>query len=127
MNTELFGPVSTVVPFDDLSEVKGMCALSNFALTGAFFTDKIEEAEYLLSFLPAGNLYIERKCTGALVETECFGGLRSASSPSGMKGIHSLPRFASMQTLSGFYPSKDPKAQRAWRRMLLGEGFVLSK
>jgi acyl-CoA reductase-like NAD-dependent aldehyde dehydrogenase len=127
MNTEFFGPVSTIVPFGDLAQVRSMCAQSRFALTGAFFTDKLDEARQILSFIPAGNVYGERKCTGALVETECFGGLRSASSPSGIKGIQALALFGSMQTLSGFYPSSEKKARRAWKQMLEAEGFVLSK
>jgi acyl-CoA reductase-like NAD-dependent aldehyde dehydrogenase len=127
MNTEFFGPVSTIVPFNDLAQVRSMCALSGFALTGAFFTDKLNEARQILSFIPAGNVYGERKCTGALVETECFGGLRSASSPNGIKGIQALALFGSMQTLSGFYPSSGKKARRAWKQMLEAEGFVLSK
>lgn len=127
MNTEFFGPVSTIVPFEALAQVEAACAHARFALTGAFFTSDPVEAQNILSFIPAGNVYVERKCTGALVETECFGGLRSASSPTGIKGAQALALFGSMQTLSGFYPEGDIHTRKAWQTMLEEQGFVLSK
>ena len=93
MNTEIFGPVTSVIAVPDIDAVKGLCELSDYALTGACFTADIEVQLALSNVIPAGNLYHNRKCTGALVETECFGGLRSLSSPSGIKGNKRL-RFS---------------------------------
>lgn len=128
MNTEFFGPASTVVGFNRLEEVEEMCALSDFALTGSVFTDSTDTLRAVLNFLPAGNQYWNRKCTGALVETECFGGLRSASSPVGIKGKNALALFGSQATFSGFYPKNaTEEGRRAYRKVLRSEGFVLSK
>lgn len=128
MNTEYFGPVSTVVRYSEATEVLKLLALSQFALTGAFFTENMETFVTMLAHIPAGNLYWNRKCTGALVDSECFGGLRSASSPSGIKGKASLHLFASQQTFSGFYPKGlDRDQRRHYSSMLESQGFVLSK
>ncbi|KKU15411.1 hypothetical protein A3A20_01840 [Candidatus Wolfebacteria bacterium RIFCSPLOWO2_01_FULL_45_19] len=128
MNTEFFGPVSTVVPFRNLDKVERMCNVTNFALTGSVFCRDIGTLERVLNFIPAGNLYWNRKCTGALVEMECFGGLRSASSPNGVKGKHALTLFGSDVTFSGFYPEKvDNEYKEAAREMFTRNGFNLSK
>lgn len=128
MNTEFFGPVSTVVPYTSLDEVEKLCSMTDFALTGTVFTSDLDTLRRVLNFMPAGNQYVNRKCTGAMVETECFGGLRSASSPVGIKGKNALALFGSQVTLSGFYPANATDAKkRAWRKALKEEGFVLSK
>ncbi len=128
MNTEFFGPVSTIVPFDNLDEVERACKLSDFALTGSVFCLDLETFKRMLRVIPAGNLYWNRKCTGALVDTECFGGLRSASSPSGIKGKNSLALFGSQQTFSGFYPKgADDEQKKAIKESLEKQGFNLSK
>lgn len=128
MNTEFFGPVSTVVPFSDMDQVETMCGMTDFALTGTVFTKDLEMLRRVLNFIPAGNVYWNRKCTGALVETECFGGLRSASSPNGVKGKSAMLLFGSQPTFSGFYPPNATKAYKsAARKMLQEEGLDLSK
>jgi len=128
MNTEFFGPVSTIIPFNDLSEVEFMCSLTNFALSGSIFCQNIDTLKRMMRVIPAGNLYWNRKCTGALVETECFGGLRSASSPNGIKGKSALALFGSQQTFSGRYPLlTDKKYKDETITMLINEGMNLSK
>ncbi|HEY4520041.1 MAG TPA: aldehyde dehydrogenase family protein [Candidatus Paceibacterota bacterium] len=129
MNTEIFGPVTTMVSVPDMAAVKRLCKLSNFALTGSCFTEDMDVLIAMTRIIPAGNLYHNRKCTGALVESECFGGLRSASSPSGIKGKAALALFGSMQTVSGFYGSSwsKEKRQEFVRRMEDELGVVFSK
>lgn len=100
MNTEIFGPVSTVIKVNDIYDVHSLLVESRFALTGSVFTDDLGVAEHLLRILPAGNKYLNRKCTGALVDCESFGGLLSASSPHGMKGKYALLRYGSMPVIS---------------------------
>ncbi len=131
MNTEYFGPVSTIIRYGRLSDVKTLLALSEFALTGSIFTDGTNVLSELIDILPAGNVYVNRKCTGALVETECFGGLRSRSGL-GIKGFMSLALFGSQQTISGFYPKPVTAGEQVASildilDMLKSKGFVLSK
>lgn len=128
MNTELFGPVSTVVRVRSLDDVDRLVECSEFALTGAFFTGIPDVAEHLIGIMPCGNLYVNRKCTGAFVETEDFGGLRSRSG-AGIKGMFALANFVSKQIVSGVYPhSAHPDAAaRELNYLLTRSNFVLSK
>ncbi len=127
MNTEYFGPVSTIVRYSQLAEVEHLLSLSEFALTGSIFTDAVDVLGRLIDILPAGNVYPNRKCTGALVETECFGGLRSRSGL-GIKGYMALALFGSQQPISGFYPKGATEAiKQETVNMLSRKGFVLSK
>ena len=128
MNTEIFGPVTTVISVSSIEEVKKLCSLSEFALTGTSFTCDPELAVEFANMIPAGNLYANRKCTGALVESECFGGLSSRSSPMGIKGKNSLALFGSQQTISGFYPRDWTNELRTeYIKKMRKEGFVFSK
>ncbi len=129
MNTEIFGPVTTVVSVPNLDTVRALCALSEFALTGTSFTADPAVALELADVIPAGNMYFNRKCTGALVETECFGGLCSRSSPSGIKGKQALALFGSAQTISGFYPKGWDSVERFKfvQKMEHEHGVVFSK
>ena len=128
MNMEFFGPVSTIIRYGKLTDVEKLLSMSEFALTGSIFTNDDATLARLIDVFPAGNLYINRKCTGALVETECFGGLRSASSPSGIKGIMTLALFSSQQTISGFYGNGTDEGERfGTLDMLKSKGSVLSK
>ena len=128
MNTEFFGPVSTIVPFRQMNMVEEMCKLTDFALTGTVFTGDPETLHRILNFLPAGNVYWNRKCTGALVETECFGGLRSSSSPNGIKGRGAMLLFGSQVTFSGFFPEgATRKYKQQAQKMFRKIGFDLSK
>ncbi len=79
---EIFGPVLTIIRAKTLDEAIGMATESEYALTGGLFSrspaaiQKVKEAFYI------GNLYINRKITGALVGRQPFGGF-------GMSGVGS--------------------------------------
>jgi RHH-type transcriptional regulator, proline utilization regulon repressor / proline dehydrogenase / delta 1-pyrroline-5-carboxylate dehydrogenase len=79
---EIFGPVLTIIRAKTLDEAIGMATESEYALTGGLFSrspaaiQKAKEAFYI------GNLYINRKITGALVGRQPFGGF-------GMSGVGS--------------------------------------
>lgn len=127
MNTEIFGPVVTIVAVSSLDDVRRLRSLSDFALTSSRFTADIGISIALAKILRTGNMYENRKCTGALVESECFGGLLSASSPSGMKGREALARFGSLQTFSGScHASVNKKMKARYDELMeeeLGVGF----
>ncbi|MDP3726072.1 MAG: aldehyde dehydrogenase family protein [bacterium] len=129
MNTEIFGPVATVIFVPDLEKIEWLCQFSDYALTGGYFAVDVDACLALEEIIPAGNLYGNRKCTGALVGGECFGGLRSRSSPTGRKGKDALPSFGSLQTHSGFYPPSwsEEERKRFIKHMEEKLGVVFSK
>ena len=128
MNTEIFGPVATVITVSDLDEVKRLRDLSEFALTSSAFSRDPDTCITLNKILRTGNTYQNRKCTGALVETECFGGARSRSG-SGEKGKAQLLKFGSMLVHPGFYDWSwtDTKRAEFIKKMEDELGIVFSK
>lgn len=125
MNTELFGPASTIVPIRSLDQIERLVGFSEFALTGGVFTEDVAVLKRLLAIMPCGNLYVKRKCTGAFVKTEEFGALRSRSG-SGVKGMPALALYASMQVISGNYPRSTATSKEV-NDVMASAHFVLSK
>jgi 1-pyrroline-5-carboxylate dehydrogenase len=79
---EIFGPVLAVTPARDFDHALELANDSEYGLTGAVYTrnrDKIEKAKNLFH---VGNLYINRKCTGAMVGAHPFGGFNMSGTDS---------------------------------------------
>ena len=80
--TEFFGPVLGVMCFRSLSEAIQIVNETGYGLTsGLESLDDREQAQWL-SGIRAGNLYVNRSTTGAIVLRQPFGGMgRSAFGP----------------------------------------------
>ena len=80
--TELFGPVLGVMRFEKLHEAIALVNQTGYGLTsGLASLDDREQAEWIAG-VRAGNLYINRPTTGALVLRQPFGGMgKSAFGP----------------------------------------------
>lgn len=73
---ELFGPILHVIGFDTKEEAVAIFNSTEYGLTGGLFSQSQDDIDYLLKRLEAGNLYVNRHCTGARVAIEPFGGLK---------------------------------------------------
>jgi RHH-type proline utilization regulon transcriptional repressor/proline dehydrogenase/delta 1-pyrroline-5-carboxylate dehydrogenase len=80
LHEEIFGPVLAVARVDNLDEAIRMANSTAQALTGGIFSRSPANIEKAQRELRAGNLYINRKITGALVGRQPFGGV-------GMSGV----------------------------------------
>lgn len=79
---EIFGPVLAVIKSRSFEEALRIANNTEFGLTGAVFTynrDKIDRAK---AQFHVGNLYINRKCTGAMVGAHPFGGFNMSGTDS---------------------------------------------
>jgi 1-pyrroline-5-carboxylate dehydrogenase len=97
---EIFGPVLAVTKAKDFDEALKFANDSEFGLTGAVYTqnpDKIERAE---EEFHVGNLYVNRKCTGALVGVHPFGGFNMSGTDSKSGGQDYLLLFLQAKTVS---------------------------
>ena len=105
-NTEIFGPVCTLIPVASLEEAEAVINASEFALTGGICSQDRDVIEHAIRYFRAGNFYVNRKITGAFVGSEPFGGLVSRSSLFGISAgsRHALTLFYSDKTVSGFMP-----------------------
>ncbi len=73
---EIFGPVIHVIEFESLMEAVELFNSTEYALTGGVYSQSQDDIDFLLRFLRAGNLYINRPNTGARVAIEPFGGFK---------------------------------------------------
>ncbi|CAN7422782.1 L-glutamate gamma-semialdehyde dehydrogenase [Paenibacillus sp. LjRoot153] len=90
MQEEIFGPVLAIAKAVDWQEAIAMYNDTEFGLTGSYFStdeDRIAEA---LETVHCGNLYINRKCTGALVGVHPFGGFNMSGTDSKAGGYDYL-------------------------------------
>ena len=83
--TELFGPVLGVMPVKDLDEALDIIRQTGYGLTaGLESLDDREQAEWC-ERVPAGNLYVNRGTTGAVVLRQPFGGMGESAFGPGIK------------------------------------------
>ncbi|TAH35953.1 MAG: aldehyde dehydrogenase family protein [Planctomycetota bacterium] len=97
---EIFAPVLAVTKVKSFEEGVAAANDSVYGLTGSYFgrdEDKIEKAR---RDLYCGNLYINRKCTGAMVGGHPFGGFNLSGTDSKAGGRDYLLLFLQAKTLS---------------------------
>ena len=90
---EIFGPVLAVIPCKDFDEGLKIANGTDYGLTGALFSKdrmRLERARYEFH---VGNLYLNRKCTGALVDVQPFGGFNMSGTDSKAGGRDYLLLF----------------------------------
>lgn len=83
--TELFGPVLGVMPFRRLDEAVAVVNATGYGLTSGLESLDDREQELWKRSLRAGNLYINRSTTGAIVLRQPFGGMGASAYGAGLK------------------------------------------
>jgi RHH-type proline utilization regulon transcriptional repressor/proline dehydrogenase/delta 1-pyrroline-5-carboxylate dehydrogenase len=83
--TEFFGPVLGVMRFDKLSEAVALVNQTGYGLTAGLESLDEREWDYWKEHVRAGNLYINRVTTGAVVLRQPFGGMGKSCFGPGMK------------------------------------------
>ena len=90
---EIFGPVLCVMKARDLGEAIRMANSTEFALTAGFFSRSPANIERAKAQLVAGNVYINRSCTGAVVGRHPFGGFKMSGGGTKAGGEDYLLQF----------------------------------
>jgi 1-pyrroline-5-carboxylate dehydrogenase len=90
---ELFGPVVAVIRARDFDHALAIANSTQYGLTGAVFTRNPEKIAKARSEFHCGNLYINRKCTGALVGVHPFGGFNMSGTDAKVGGPDYLLYF----------------------------------
>ncbi|MCH5227473.1 MAG: bifunctional proline dehydrogenase/L-glutamate gamma-semialdehyde dehydrogenase [Muribaculaceae bacterium] len=83
--TELFAPLLAVTPFDSLEEAVEMVNSLDYGLTSGLQSLDEQEQKYWKNNIQAGNLYINRGITGAIVNRQPFGGMKLSAFGPGLK------------------------------------------
>jgi 1-pyrroline-5-carboxylate dehydrogenase len=79
---EIFGPVLAVTKARDFEHAMELANDSQYGLTGAIFSSVPEHIERARRQFFVGNLYVNRKCTGAMVGAHPFGGFNMSGTDS---------------------------------------------
>jgi 1-pyrroline-5-carboxylate dehydrogenase len=90
---EIFGPVVAMIRARDFKDAIDIANDTEFGLTGSVFSGNRDELEYARREFQVGNLYINRKCTGALVGVQPFGGFNLSGTDSKAGGPDYLLQF----------------------------------
>jgi len=112
---EIFGPVLSILKARDLDEALEVANGTDYALTGGFFSRSPANIERVKAQLEAGNVYINRSCTGAIVGRHPFGGFKMSGGGTKAGGedylLHFLlPRVVTENiTRHGLAPERAPE------------------
>ena len=97
MQRELFGPLLTVFAARDFSHAIDVANTSDYALTGAIYSRSPRHLEQARQQFRVGNLYLNRPCTGALVNRQPFGGFKMSGAGTKAGGPGYLLNFVEMR------------------------------
>ncbi|GGI43940.1 1-pyrroline-5-carboxylate dehydrogenase [Paenibacillus marchantiophytorum] len=100
MQEEIFGPVLAIAKAKDWQEAIAMYNDTEFGLTGSYFSADEQRIAEALDTVRCGNLYINRKCTGALVGVHPFGGFNMSGTDSKAGGYDYLLLFTQAKLTS---------------------------
>jgi RHH-type transcriptional regulator, proline utilization regulon repressor / proline dehydrogenase / delta 1-pyrroline-5-carboxylate dehydrogenase len=97
---EIFGPVLCVMKAKDLDDALRIANGTKYALTGGVFSRSPDNIAAVKKRFRVGNLYVNRKCTGALVERQPFGGFKMSGIGSKAGGPDYLLQFVVPRTVT---------------------------
>jgi len=97
---EIFGPVLAVLPVKDFEEGIRVANGTEYGLTGSLYSRDRARLERGKRELFCGNLYLNRKCTGAFVGAHPFGGFNMSGTDSKAGGREYLYLFTQGKLIS---------------------------
>jgi len=97
---EIFGPVLAFIKADSWEHALQIANNTEFGLTGAVFTSSRAKLDEAAEDFHVGNLYLNRKCTGALVGVHPFGGFNMSGTDSKAGGPDYLQLFSQAKVVS---------------------------
>jgi len=97
---EIFGPVLAVIKADDYDHALAIANNTEYGLTGSVYSRDPAKLERARDEFHVGNLYFNRKCTGAMVGAHPFGGFNMSGTDSKAGGPDYLLLFVLAKTIS---------------------------
>src|ERR1700686_5044249 len=97
---EIFGPVLAVIKARDFDHALEIANDTEFGLTGAVYSRNPEKIEKAEEAFYVGNLYLNRKCTGAMVGAHPFGGFNMSGTDSKTGGKDYLLHFLQAKSIA---------------------------
>lgn len=97
---EIFGPVLAIIKVQNFEEALRVANNTEFGLTGALYTDDRARLDIARTAFHVGNLYFNRKCTGAMVGAHPFGGFNMSGTDSKAGGPDYLYLFTQAKSVA---------------------------
>ena len=97
---EIFGPVLAVIKSRNFDHALEIANNTEFGLTGAVYSTSREKLERAREDFHVGNLYFNRKCTGAMVGAHPFGGFNMSGTDSKAGGPDYLLLFTQAKSVA---------------------------
>ena len=97
---EIFGPVLAVIKAKNFDDALDIANNTEYGLTGALYSRDSERIERAKEEFHVGNLYLNRKCTGALVGVHPFGGFNMSGTDSKTGGPDYLLLFTQAKAIA---------------------------
>jgi 1-pyrroline-5-carboxylate dehydrogenase len=96
---EIFGPVLAIVPVESFDEALHAANDSDYGLTGSVYARDRAKLERARDEFDVGNLYLNRKCTGAMVGVHPFAGIKLSGTNSKAGGPDYLHNFVEAKAI----------------------------
>ena len=97
---EIFGPVLAVIKSQSFDDALKIANNTEYGLTGAIYTSSREKLDRAREEFNVGNLYFNRKCTGAMVGAHPFGGFNMSGTDSKAGGPDYLLLFTQAKSVA---------------------------
>ncbi|HWF04772.1 MAG TPA: aldehyde dehydrogenase family protein, partial [Candidatus Angelobacter sp.] len=97
---EVFGPVLAVIKARNFEDALEIANNTEFGLTGAVYSTSRDKLEKARTDFHVGNLYLNRKCTGAMVGAHPFGGFNMSGTDSKAGGQDYLLLFTQAKSVA---------------------------
>ena len=101
---EIFGPVLAVIKARDFDHALEIANNTEFGLTGGVYSKNTAKLERASEAFHVGNLYFNRKCTGAMVGAHPFGGFNMSGTDSKTGGKDYVMLFLQAKTVAEKLP-----------------------
>ena len=111
---EIFGPVLVVIRSNSFDEALEIANNTEYGLTGAIYSNSREKLDRASEEFHVGNLYLNRKCTGAMVGAHPFGGFNMSGTDSKAGGPDYLLLFTQAKSIAekiGHASKKDDRQE----------------
>ena len=97
---EIFGPVLSVIRASGFEDALHIANNTEYGLTGAIYSNNRNKLDQAAESFQVGNLYLNRKCTGAMVGAHPFGGFNMSGTDSKAGGPDYLLLFTQAKSIA---------------------------
>ncbi len=104
---EIFGPVLAIIKVRGFEEALTVANNTEYGLTGAIYTRDRGDLDRARRDFHVGNLYLNRKCTGAMVGAHPFGGFNMSGTDSKAGGPDYLHQFTQAKSMAEKLSDRD--------------------